>query len=140
MNNNSTINLNILKILNMEYQVVSHKMGDDNYHSYIEINIIFNHLKINWVLSDCGCYPSSEWIKMLNFMKGDITNNKSLSVGGGNSFWSADVTEMNFKLIFDISGCGGDSTITYEFPNDKMIPIVEQIIEKNKRNGINFFD
>lgn len=119
----------------MEYQVALHKMddGEEKYHGYIEININFHGLKINWVLSDCGCYPSAQWIELLDCMKGIITNESQSVGGGGNSGWSADATDTNFRLNFDISGSGGDSTITYEFPNDKMVPVVEQIIEKIKQ-------
>lgn len=118
----------------MEHQVIFHKNDDEDekYNGYIEIKIIFHNLKINWLLTDCGCYPSSEWIELLNCMNGTLKN-KSPAVGGGeNSSWSADATETNFRLCFDISGCGGDSIITYEFPVDEMIPVVEQIIEKIK--------
>jgi len=118
----------------MEYQVIFHKNDDDDekYNGYIEIKINFHNLKINWVLSDCGCYPSSEWIELLNCMNGTLKHKLSVVGGGGNSSWTADATETKFRLCFDISGSGGDSTITHEFPIDIMIPVVEQIIEKIK--------
>lgn len=67
-------------------------------------------------------------------MKGITTDRKSPGVGGGgNSCWYANVNSSNFILYFNVSDCGGDSTIIYEFPIDKMISVVEQIIEKIKQ-------
>lgn len=127
----------------MEYKVILHKNEpetkydgyetDEKYDGIIEVILTFNSQKMKWILSDCSCYPSSEWIELLNFMKGNSTSNISPIVGGGgNSSWNADVNNSNFRLYFDISGSGGDSTIINEFPVDKMIPVVEQIIEKIK--------
>ena len=117
----------------MEYQVKLFKMGDQKYRGYIVIKLNYNGLKIHWTLSDCGCYPSSKWIELLNFINFNAITDTSPIVGGGeNSTWTADVTDLNFRLCFDISGGGGDSEIIYEFPIDKMIPVIEQIIEKIK--------
>jgi hypothetical protein len=120
----------------MEYQVTFHKDNhdeDEKYNGHIEIKLNFHHLKINWIISDCGSYPSDQWIKLLNFMKETSTDDKSPIIGSeGNSYWYAYVNNSNFKLFFDISGSGGDSTIMHEFPVEEMIPVVEQIIEKIK--------
>jgi hypothetical protein len=120
----------------MEYSVTYHKYNDDyvdeKYNGYVEINIYFQHSKINWIISDCGCYPSTSWEILLNFMK-NINDDKSPSIGGGsNSTWYADVHKSKFRLYFDISGCGGDSTMIHEFDIDMMIPVVDQIIENIK--------
>ena len=119
----------------MEHQVILHNDdGDnDNYSGYVEIKLKLDDLKIKWTITDCGCYPSSKWIELLNYMKEQPTDQRSPIIsGGGNSSWFTDVNKTNFRLIFDISGNGGDSTIIYKFPIDKMIPVVEQIIEKIK--------
>ena len=125
----------------MEYQVILHKTEtkydgyetDEKYDGHIEIILTFNNQKMKWTLSDCCSYPSNEWVDLLNCMKGITNPNKSPTVGGGgNSSWYADVNNSNFRLYFDISGSGGDSTIIYEIPVDKMIPVIEEIIEKIK--------
>ncbi len=115
----------------MEYTVTFHNEDNEKYNGYVNINIKTNHSIINWTLSDCGCYPSSLWEALLNYMK-DSTG-KSPSVGGGsNSSWYADVHDSKFRIYFNISGCGGDSTIIHEFDIDIMIPIVEEIISNIK--------
>lgn len=117
----------------MEYTVTFHKYEDDDekYNGYVDININLNHSKLNWTLSDCGCYPSSSWEALLNYMKNPTGKSPSVG-GGGNSSWHADVHDSSFRIYFDISGMGGDSTMVHEFDIDMMIPVVEDIIKNIK--------
>lgn len=86
---------------------------------------------MKWILSDCGSYPSDQWIELLNFMKGNSKSNISPIINpGGPSSWNAKIKNSIFELCFDVSG--GNCSIIHEFPIDKMIPVVEQIIEKIK--------
>ena len=119
---------------NMEYKVNLHEIDDDDnkkYNGYIETILTFHGLKINWRISDCGSYPSDQWIELLNFMKGNSTSYSPIINPGGPSSWNARVNNSIFELCFDISG--GDCSLIHEFPVDKMIPVVEQIIEKIKQ-------
>lgn len=125
----------------MEYQVILHKSDpetkydgyetDEKYDGYIEIIFTFNNQKMKWTLSDCGSYPSNQWVDLLNYMKGITNPNISPIINpGGPSSWNARVKNSIFELCFDIGG--GDCSIIHEFHVDKMIPVVEEIIEKIK--------
>ncbi len=112
-------------------------LDDDDstkYNGLVEIQLTYpSGSKIKWILSDCGCFPSSAWLQMLNFMKKGGADKDSPSVGGGgNSYWNAWIKDGNFVLYFSISGLGGDSSIEHRFPIKEMIPVVEEIAEKIK--------
>lgn len=125
----------------MEYQVILHKNDretkydgyetDGKYDGHIEIILTFNNQKIKWKLSDCGSYPSNQWVGLLNFMKWTlITNISPIIIPGGPSSWNAKVKNSTFELCFDVSG--GDCSIIHEFSVCKMIPVIEEIVQKIK--------
>lgn len=106
---------------------------DPEYNGYITINITYeNGPKIKWVISDIGCYPSSDWDELLNYMKGSSSTCPIIG-GGGNSSWGISVKESSVLMEFDISGNGGDSTIELSFSFQEMIPIVKKIINNIKK-------
>lgn len=115
-------------------------VGDDGSVSetngIITIEITCAHIpKIKWVLSDCACYPSTDWINFLGNIKGCSTTCKNVGVGGGgNSNWNLSIENLSIEnsmivLDFNISGCGGDSNVELYFSFEEMIPIIEKIID-----------
>jgi hypothetical protein len=106
---------------------------NEKYNGYVTINMTHvNVPKIKWVISDCGCYPSSDWIALLNYMKGSSSKCPNIG-GGGNSGWGISIKESSVIMEFEISGNGGDSTIELSFSFQEMIPIVEEIIVNIKK-------
>ena len=109
----------------------------DKHDGIITVYMLYeNGPEIRWIISDCGCFPSSDWINFLKYMKGLTSTSSSIS-GGGNSSWDICVEESMCILTFDIGGSGGDSNIKLKFSIPEMIPVIEEIINALKRIELN---
>jgi hypothetical protein len=103
---------------------------DEKYNGYVTVNMAHVNIpKIRWIISDCEHYPSSDWVGLLNYMKG-LSSTCSEIGGGGKSNWSITVVESTVVMEFDICG---DSNIVLSFTFQQMIPIVEEIINNIKK-------
>lgn len=70
------------------------------------------------------------WSDLLAKMKGEDVASRYVSVGGGgNSYWNMCVVDSKLRLIYDISGSGGDSRFHIDLSFETMIPVIEEIIK-----------
>jgi len=104
-------------------KVTLYKDDDD---CCFELTVVFKNSPIK------NLYISEPWSMNKNQLDA-LLDGKGTVGGGGNSCWGLTASNGVYSIIYDISGCGDNSSIVIELPREQTIYLLNvwrELIEK----------